>query len=73
MISVFTKAEDGTVYHTYSSFARGGELFLNSYAFLDITPKGRDETGPRGNLTDWVRLHDRYDDAAGPASCCAED
>jgi len=27
--------------------------------FLDLTPKGRDENG-RGNLTDWVRHHDRY-------------
>jgi hypothetical protein len=27
--------------------------------YLDLTPKGRNETG-RGNLTDWVRHHDRY-------------
>jgi predicted dithiol-disulfide oxidoreductase (DUF899 family) len=65
--SVFYKNEAGEIYHTYSSFARGGELFLNSYAFLDITPKGRDET-INGNLTDWVRHHDRYDD--GEPSCC---
>ena len=65
--SVFYKDEAGQIFHTYSSFARGGELFLNSYAFLDITPKGRDET-TNGNLTDWVRHHDRYDDSA--ADCC---
>ena len=65
--SVFYKDEDGQIFHTYSSFARGGEMFLGSYAFLDITPKGRDET-INGNLTDWVRHHDRYDDATG--SCC---
>ena len=58
--SVFYKDESGQIFHTYSSFARGGELFLGSYAFLDITPKGRDET-INGNLTDWVRHHDRYD------------
>ena len=65
--SVFYKDEAGQIFHTYSSFARGGEMFLGSYAFLDITPKGRDET-INGNLTDWVRHHDRYDDAS--ASCC---
>jgi hypothetical protein len=27
---------------------------------LDLTPKGRNETGPNFNLTDWVRHHDRY-------------
>jgi predicted dithiol-disulfide oxidoreductase (DUF899 family) len=57
--SVFCKDETGTVFHTYSSFARGGEINLGAYGLLDITPKGRDETG-RGNLGDWVRLHDRY-------------
>ena len=65
--SVFYQNEAGEIFHTYSSFARGGEMFLNSYAFLDITPKGRNET-INGNLTDWVRHHDRYEDSA--ASCC---
>jgi predicted dithiol-disulfide oxidoreductase (DUF899 family) len=65
--SVFYKNEAGEIFHTYSSFARGGEMFLNSYAFLDITPKGRNET-INGNLTDWVRHHDRYGDSAAP--CC---
>jgi len=39
---------------------RGGEDFLGTYRYLDIVPKGRDETGARGNLSDWVRHHDRY-------------
>jgi predicted dithiol-disulfide oxidoreductase (DUF899 family) len=66
--SVFYK--DGEqIFHTYSSFARGGEMFLGSYAFLDITPKGRNET-KNGNLTDWVRHHDRYD--AATARCHAD-
>ena len=68
--SVFYKDAAGQIFHTYSSFARGGEMFLGSYAFLDITPKGRDET-LNGNLTDWVRHHDRYDDAAD--GCCHGD
>jgi predicted dithiol-disulfide oxidoreductase (DUF899 family) len=58
--SIFYKDEAGAVFHTYSSFARGGEVVLSSYALLDMTPKGRDET-INGNLTDWVRLHDCYD------------
>ena len=28
--------------------------------YLDITPKGRNETGPHHNLMDWVRHHDNY-------------
>ena len=58
--SVFFKDAAGDVFHTYSSFARGGEMNLNAYAVLDVTPKGRNET-INGNLTDWVRLHDRYE------------
>ena len=68
-VSVFHKAADGTIVHTYSSFARGNEPMLGTYSILDMTPKGRNETGPSDNLTDWVRLHDRYDDA-GDAACC---
>jgi predicted dithiol-disulfide oxidoreductase (DUF899 family) len=67
-MSVFYKDADGTIAHTYSSFARGNEALLGTYAILDVTPKGRNETGPRGNLTDWVRLHDEYD--AEAPSCC---
>jgi predicted dithiol-disulfide oxidoreductase (DUF899 family) len=67
--SVFYKDAAGQIFHTYSSFARGGELFLGSYAFLDITPKGRNET-KNGNLTDWVRHHDRYD--AATSRCHAD-
>ena len=66
--SVFYRDEAGDIFHTYSSYARGGELFLGSYAVLDITPKGRDET-TNGNLTDWVRHHDRYQDTNEDASC----
>lgn len=59
-ISVFYKDAEGRIFHTYSSYARGNEGFLGAYHYLDVTPKGRDETGPNGNLTDWVRHHDRY-------------
>jgi predicted dithiol-disulfide oxidoreductase (DUF899 family) len=32
-----------------------------TYVLLDMTPKGRNETGPHFNLSDWVRRHDEYD------------
>ncbi len=60
-MSVFCKDDSGRIYHTYSTFARGSEALLGTYNYLDLVPKGRDETGPRGNLSDWVRHHDRYD------------
>lgn len=55
-ISVFYKNDAGEVFHTYSSYARGGDIFLGAYNFLDITPKGRNET----EIMDWVRHHDKY-------------
>ncbi len=61
--SVFYKDANGDVFHTYSSYGRGGEDLLGTYRFLDLVPKGRNETGPNHNLTDWVRHHDRYGDA----------
>ena len=58
--SVFYQDANGDVFHTYSAFGRGGEAVLGTYSLLDMTPKGRNETGPRHNMTDWVRHHDRY-------------
>lgn len=58
--SVFVKNGKGEIFHTYSAFGRGGEEVLGTYMLLDLTPKGRNETGPNHNLTDWVRHHDRY-------------
>jgi len=60
--SVFYRDEAGDIFHTYSCYARGGDILLGTYNLLDLTPKGRNETGPNHNLTDWVRHHDRYDD-----------
>jgi predicted dithiol-disulfide oxidoreductase (DUF899 family) len=68
--SVFYKDAAGDIFHTYSSYGRGGEPFLGTYSYIDITPKGRDET-INGNLTDWVRHHDRYQDDDG--ACCHSD
>jgi predicted dithiol-disulfide oxidoreductase (DUF899 family) len=57
--SVFCKNEAGEIFHTYSTYSRGLDIFLGAYNFLDITPKGRHEEGlPHGMA--WVRHHDRY-------------
>ena len=40
--SVFYKNEAGEIFHTYSSYARGLDLLLSTYNWLDLTPKGRD-------------------------------
>jgi predicted dithiol-disulfide oxidoreductase (DUF899 family) len=66
--SVFYKDDKGDIFHTYSTFARGTELVGGVYGFLDVTPKGRNEP-PGGNLTAWVRHHDKYAEKAGD-SCC---
>jgi predicted dithiol-disulfide oxidoreductase (DUF899 family) len=60
--SVFFKDADGAIYRTYSAYARGDERSLGTYMWLDISPKGRNE-GEGGNLTNWVKRHDQYDDA----------
>jgi predicted dithiol-disulfide oxidoreductase (DUF899 family) len=59
-LSVFYKDASGDIFHTYSCHARGDEGGLTTYFYLDLTPIGRNETGPYHNLADWVRHHDRY-------------
>jgi predicted dithiol-disulfide oxidoreductase (DUF899 family) len=51
------KLEDGVVYRTYVSTARGLEPTMGYYFLLDRTPVGRDEGGPRPF---WLRRHDEY-------------
>jgi predicted dithiol-disulfide oxidoreductase (DUF899 family) len=46
--------EDGVVYHTYSTYARGLDGLWGMYQWLDRSPKGRNETGV------WWRRHDEY-------------
>jgi predicted dithiol-disulfide oxidoreductase (DUF899 family) len=60
-ISVFYKDGKGEVFHTYSTFARGTEVVLNTYNYLDLVPKGRDEDSLPFPMA-WVRHHDRYAD-----------
>ena len=59
--SVFYKDEDGAIYHTYSTYARGLDAIVGTYQWLDLVPKGRDEAGLKHTM-EWVRHHDRYDE-----------
>ncbi|MGH6748273.1 MAG: DUF899 domain-containing protein [Methyloceanibacter sp.] len=68
--SVFYKDADGTVFHTYSAYARGLDILLGAYNFLDLTPKGRDEAELPWTMA-WVRHHDKYESAKPSHSCCA--
>ncbi|MGC1463194.1 MAG: thioredoxin family protein [Terracidiphilus sp.] len=83
-LSVFAKDENGDIFHTYSSFGRGLDIFVGAYNFLDVAPKGRDEDGLAFSMA-WVRHHDKYahgyvvDPAQGykqpesvKTSCCGE-
>ncbi len=56
---MFYRDASGTIFQTYSVYARGSELVGGVYGYLNHLPKGRNETGPGHNLTDWVRRHDR--------------
>lgn len=60
-VSVFYKDENGEVFHTYSSYQRGLDMFITAYHYLDLVPKGRDEGGLSYTM-EWLRLHDEYDD-----------
>jgi len=62
-LSVFYKDEHGDVFHTYSAYARGLDLLVGAYNYLDLAPKGRDEEALAFTMA-WVRHHDRYSDGA---------
>jgi predicted dithiol-disulfide oxidoreductase (DUF899 family) len=60
-VSVFYKAPDGAIFHTYSCYERGLDMLNTGYHLLDLVPKGRDEDGlafPQA----WVHYRDSYED-----------
>lgn len=65
-LSVFYKDDDGIVFHTYSSFARGNEEVIGAFVYLDMTPKGRNEA----EIMDWVKRNDEYEKDSQGRSCC---
>jgi predicted dithiol-disulfide oxidoreductase (DUF899 family) len=59
--SIFAKDKSGDIYHTYSTYARGLDILVGTYNFLDLVPKGRDEQGLAHTMS-WVRHHDKYNE-----------
>jgi predicted dithiol-disulfide oxidoreductase (DUF899 family) len=60
-LSVFYKDEASSIFHTYSTYARGLDILVGTYNFLDLVPRGRDEAGLKHTMA-WVRHHDKYSD-----------
>lgn len=58
-ISIFHRPDPGTIVHTYSTYGRGLDMLNAAYHYMDLLPKGRDESA--GNMA-WLRRHDSYDD-----------
>ncbi len=68
--SVFLRDENGDIYHTYSTYARGLEDLVGTYSYLDLLPKGRDEDALPSPMA-WVRHHDKYEGQPAPHACCS--
>ncbi|HLX79058.1 MAG TPA: thioredoxin family protein [Burkholderiales bacterium] len=58
--SAFCKDAQGGVFHTYSTYARGLDMMIGAYNWLDIAPRGRDEDKLEFTMS-WVRHHDNYE------------
>ena len=58
--SVFVRDEQGDIFHTYSTYARGLDHLIGTYQWLDLTAKGRDEEGLPFSMA-WIRRHDEYE------------
>lgn len=65
-MSAFVR-EDGAIYHTYSTYARGLDAMWGAYQWLDRAPLGRNEQGV------WWKHRDKYEAPAhtAAAACCA--
>jgi predicted dithiol-disulfide oxidoreductase (DUF899 family) len=57
-LSAFYK-DGAEVFHTYSTYARGLDILLGAYNFIDMSPLGRNEQGLKHGMA-WVRHHDKY-------------
>ena len=75
-LSIFL-CDGGDLFHTYSTYARGTDLLVGTYNYLDLTALGRQEDWEEppgrsdGPFMHWVRHHDRYENIAkATTSCC---
>jgi predicted dithiol-disulfide oxidoreductase (DUF899 family) len=60
-VSVFLRDDDGRIFLTYQTFARGLDMVNGAYHFLDLTPNGRDEDELPWTMA-WLSRHDAYGD-----------
>ena len=60
-VSVFTKNNNGDVFHTYSTYSRGLDMLNGTYQYIDILPKGRNEDGMSHKM-EWVKRRDEYEE-----------
>jgi predicted dithiol-disulfide oxidoreductase (DUF899 family) len=74
------RGTQGAAHHTYSTYARGVDLLIGAYNYLDLSLLGRQEDWeePPGRSNSpflaWVRHHDRYgDETEGSQSCCGSE
>lgn len=67
-LSAFYRNEAGEVFHTYSSYARGGEELIGTLMILDRAPLGRNED----STMNFVKRHDEYEQKPQEtaSSCC---
>ncbi len=65
-LSSFHKNEKGEIFHTYSTYARGGEELIGTLMILDRAPFGRNEE----TTMNFVKRHDEYEQAREASSCC---
>jgi predicted dithiol-disulfide oxidoreductase (DUF899 family) len=57
-LSTFLREGDD-VFHTYSTYARGLDILIGAYNYIDLTPLGRNEQDLKYGM-EWVRHHDKY-------------
>ncbi|GAB3684366.1 DUF899 domain-containing protein [Salinisphaera aquimarina] len=55
--SIFVTDDSGAICHSYSTYHRGVEMLMGALMWLDLAPKGRNESG---GTHSWVRRHDEY-------------
>ncbi|MDO1581431.1 DUF899 domain-containing protein [Rhizobium oryzicola] len=65
-LSSFYRNDQGEVFHTYSTYARGAEELIGTMMILDRAPLGRNENG----TMHFVKRHDEYEQKPQAASCC---
>ncbi|MEJ7839317.1 MAG: DUF899 domain-containing protein [Thermomicrobiales bacterium] len=76
MISVFVRDGD-RIFRSTKVEARGGETFISTFKYLDLTPYGRQEEWedspagwPKTEAYSWWKRHDEYEPSASSSSCC---